>query len=201
MLFLIQHCLQRCKRFLVGCICQCMRYIFLVHLRMFCMECRIVCKYLLSLNLISLSSIRRYTWHIDHYQYNINSFLDTFHRHLLLSNIPICMMRSYLIFDMYKQYSLNQCNYIGNIFFHWGHILEDIQDMLKLRYKKDFGNMSRWIDWVKFLQSIQCICLDLWNRKWHMMRNMRLNIWIYCLKEHNPRYNCYKFWLRCNRHN
>ena len=168
---------------------------------MFCMDCCIDCKYLLSLYLIFQSSIRRYIWHIDHYRYNINSFLDKFHKHLLLSNIRICMMHSHLISLMYKQYSLNQYKYIGNISFHWGHILEDIQDMLRFDYMINFENMMRLIDWVKFLQSIQCICLDLWNCKWHMMRNMRLNIWIYCLKEHNPRYNCYKLWLRCNRHN
>lgn len=140
---------------------------------MFCMDCCIDCKYLLSLYLIFKSSIQRYIWHIDHYQCNINSFLDRFHSHLILSNIRICMMRSYLSFGMYKQCSSNQYNYIDNISFSLEHILEDIQDMLRLRYKKDFENMSMWTHWVEFLQSIQYICLDLWSRKWHMMRNMR----------------------------
>lgn len=151
--------------YLVGCTCQYMKCISLVHFHMFCMDCHIVYKHLLSLNPIFRSSIQRYIWHIDHYRCNINNFLDIFHRRLPLSNIRICMKRSYLIFDRYKKYSLDRCKYIGNISFHWEQILGDIQCMSRFSCKKDFGNMLRRIEWVKFLQSIQCICLDLSSHK------------------------------------
>lgn len=187
--------------YLVGCICQYMKCTSLAHFHMFCKDCRIVYKHLLSLNPIFRSSIQRYIWHTDHYRCNINNFLDIFHRRLPLSNIHICMKRSYLIFDKNKKYSLDRCKYIGNISFHWEQILGDIQYMSKFNCKKDSGNMLRRIEWVKFLQSIQCICLDLSSRKWRMMRNRQLNILICRLKGHNPQCICYKLRLSYSQHN
>lgn len=169
-----------------------MKCISLAHFHMFCMDCHIVYRHLLSLNPIFRSSIQCYIWHIDHYRYNINNFLDRFRRRLPSSNIRICMKRRYLVFDRYKKYSLNQSKYIGNIFFHWEQILGDIQYMLRFSCKKDFVNMLRRIEWVKFLQSILYICLDLSSHKWRMMRSRRLNILICRLKGHNPQCICYK---------
>lgn len=129
--------------FLEGCICQYMMYISLVRLHKFYMGCHRPYKNLLSLSLIFKSSIQHCIWRINHFQYNIHSFLDKFHIYQLSSNIHICMKNSYSIFDKYKRYNFNQSKYNWNIVFRIGQVLENNQHKILFGCSSNFEYMLK----------------------------------------------------------